>query len=85
LPAKDPELRRQISRLGALSLHSQVDGKKHTKPARAAFNRRFEVEVDPRGELDLAERARRAEFARQAYFQRLAIASAKARAKKAAS
>lgn len=79
MPARDPEERRQIARLGGLSLHAQVDSRKHTQPARAAFDARFELEVDPRGELEPTERARRAAIAKRAYFTRLALASAKAR------
>ena len=44
---------------------------------------RFEREVDPDGVLPPQERAQRAEHAKKAYFARLALASAKARRKKA--
>jgi hypothetical protein len=40
---------------------------------------KFEREVDPDGSLDPHERAVRAEHLRKAYFQRLALKSAKAR------
>lgn len=50
-----------------------------TAPGRAAFLERFEHEVDPDRILDPAERARRAEHARKAYFKRLALKSAQAR------
>jgi hypothetical protein len=43
--------------------------------------RRFEREADPAGVLDPAERARRAEHLRRAYFTRLALASSRARKK----
>jgi hypothetical protein len=43
--------------------------------------RRFELEVDPTGELDPAVRARMAAHLRKAYFQRLAFKSSKARTK----
>lgn len=56
----------------------------HTAPARKAFLDRFEREVDPQGVLTPEERSRRAEHARKAYFKRLALASSKARAAKAA-
>jgi hypothetical protein len=82
VPAKSPERRSLISSIGAHSLHSQ--GKTNTQPARDEFMARFEREVDPDGLLYPAERARRAEHARKAYFARLALASVKARAKKAA-
>ncbi len=63
----------------AHALHAQVDGTAHTAPARKAFLDRFEREVDPDGELEPAERARRAGHARKAYFIGLALKSAKAR------
>lgn len=50
-----------------------------TEAARKAALDRFEREVDPRGELTPAERAKRAEHARKAYFARLALKSAQAR------
>lgn len=40
---------------------------------------KFLREVDPNNELPESERLRRAEKARQVYYQRLALASAKAR------
>jgi len=46
------------------------------------FWSRFEDEVDPGGILSAGERQRRAEAARKAYFARMALKSAKARAKK---
>jgi hypothetical protein len=66
-------------RIGAYSLHATHDPKETTKPARAAFMARFDLEVDPDGILPEVERARRAEMARKAYFAKLALASAKAR------
>lgn len=55
------------------------DRASRTAPARAALLAKFEREVDPDGILDPAERARRAEHKRKAYFQRLALKSARAR------
>jgi hypothetical protein len=55
------------------------DRSARTAPARAALMARFEREVDPAGTLPPEERARRAEHKRRAYFQRLALMSAKAR------
>lgn len=52
-----------------------------TAPARAAFNSRFEREVDPDGVLPPEERVRRAESARSAFYARLAYRSARARRK----
>lgn len=42
---------------------------------------RFYAEVDPEGVLPVHERELRAENAKKAYFRRLALKSAKARAK----
>lgn len=50
-----------------------------TQPARDAFRKRFELQVDPEGVLPPKDRARRAEAARKAYFARLAFQSAQAR------
>lgn len=65
--------------IGAHRLHSKYDPRETTKPARAAFLARFELEVDPDQVLSNAERERRAMSARRAYFARLALASAQAR------
>lgn len=56
------------------------DRSARTAPARAALLARFEQEIDPDGTLTPGERARRAEHKRKAYFQRLALKSAHARA-----
>lgn len=50
-----------------------------TAPARAAMLAKFELEVDPDGQLPPDERARRAESARKAHFSRLALKSARSR------
>jgi hypothetical protein len=52
-----------------------------TEPARQAFRDRFERQVDRDGTLSPAERARRAESARKAYYLGLALKSAVARRK----
>jgi hypothetical protein len=67
------------AKLAAHTLHSQVDGVAHTQAARDKFLERFLNEVDPDRVLDPAERERRAESARKAYFARLALKSAQAR------
>jgi hypothetical protein len=67
------------SRMAAYTLHSRVDSKAHTEPARKAFLDRFEKQVDPEGTLPEPERRRRAESAKTAYFTGLALKSAKAR------
>ena len=68
-------------RIGAYALHARYDTRETTSKARAAFFARFEREVDPQGLLPEAERRRRAEAARRAYFARLALKSAQARRK----
>jgi hypothetical protein len=73
---KNPD-RVLAGRLGALTVHAA--GRTNTSPARASFMARFEREVDPEGALPAVERARRAEYARTAYFTRLAIRSRRSR------
>ena len=81
--SSDPNERALRARMAAHLLHAQVrDPAAHTASARAAFLSRFEREVDPDGVLEPAERLRRAEHAKKAYFLRLALASRKARADK---
>lgn len=58
---------------------SRQDPVEGTAKARQAALDRFERQVDPDGVLAPAERARRAEHARKAYFTRLALRSAQAR------
>lgn len=50
-----------------------------TAPAIRAFLERFEREVDPENRLTVQERTKRAEWARKAYYQRLAMKSVAAR------
>jgi hypothetical protein len=66
-------------RLGAFALYATHDPKVTSQRGRDTFMQRFEREVDPLGQLDPAERARRAEFAKKLYFGRLALKSAKVR------
>jgi hypothetical protein len=76
-----PEQRQMRARLGA---HTQwantVDRTARTATARAGFMERFDRQVDPDRVLDPAERAKRAESARTAYFLGLALKSSQARA-----
>ena len=67
------------ARLAAHVLHSKVDSREHTKPARAAFDQRFYDEVEPDRSLSEDERCRRADHAKKAYFIELAIKSVQAR------
>jgi hypothetical protein len=74
-----PEQRTMRARIAANAKVAQ--GKTDTQSARDAFNAKFEREVDPDQVLPLAERAKRAEAARKAYFGRLALRSSIARSK----
>jgi hypothetical protein len=74
-----------LGRIGAYTALSRHSAYEMTEPARRGFASKFEREVDPEGLLEPEERARRAEMARKAYFARLALLSAQARRKKAAS
>jgi hypothetical protein len=77
-----PSQRQLIGSIGAnVSWSRTEDRTARTAPGRRAFLERFEREVDPDNKLTPAERARRAEHARKAYFQRLALKSAQARSR----
>jgi hypothetical protein len=77
-----PEQRRLRASIAAhVQWAKESDPTARTATARKAFMERFEREADPDGVLDPAERARRAEHLRRAYFTRLALASSKARKK----
>lgn len=67
------------SRIAAHTKWSKADPIEGTAAARQAALDRFERQVDPDGVLAPAERARRAEHARKAYFTSLALKSAQAR------
>ena len=70
----------QRGRIGAhVSWSRTSDRTARTEPGRKGFLARFEREVDPDGVLPDGERARRAEHARRAYMQKLALASAATR------
>ncbi|CAM3074152.1 hypothetical protein [Mycobacterium intermedium] len=78
----------ELTMRGQIAAHESW-AKTSDRPARTAAARkaaldRFEREVDPNGELPPAERAKRAENARKAYFKRLALKSAQARKRRAA-
>lgn len=78
-----PEQRSQRARLAALTRWAHENPAKNAKRGQAGLLARFEREVDPDGVLAPAERARRAEAALKAHMVRLALASSKARARKA--
>lgn len=77
--------RSQLAKIAAHSRWSQTDDRTAaTAPARAGLQRKFELQVDPDGVLAPEERAKRAESARRAHFQRLALKSAQSRRAKSA-
>jgi hypothetical protein len=55
-----------------------------TQPGRDAMLRKFENQVDPDRKLTPAERAKRVENARKAYYQKLSFKAHKARRRRAA-
>lgn len=77
LTAAERKLRASIA--GNTSWANTDDVLARTAPGRRAADARFERQVDPDGVLMPHDRARRAEHARRAYFQQLALRSAKAR------
>jgi hypothetical protein len=77
-----PEEASLRGRIGAFVLHARYDSRETTAKGRAAFLARFERQVDPDGVLPEAERLRRADAARRAYFARLSLMSARARRRK---
>lgn len=74
-----PAERTMRARIAAYTLHSRRDAHETTAAARRAFLDRFERQVDPEGTLPEAERRRRADAAKKAYFTKLALRSAQAR------
>jgi hypothetical protein len=64
--------------IGAYTQHAR-HGADTAQRARAAFLRRFEIEVDPEGLLSPGERQERAQAALRAHMARLALKSAKVR------
>lgn len=77
-------LQRLRGRIGAYAQKARHDPAEMTAAARATFLGRFELEVDPDMRLAPADRARRAEAARKAYFARLALRSAEVRQSRSA-
>ena len=77
-----PAQRSLHQRIGAYkSWANTADPTARTQPGRDKFMARFERAVDPEGVLPDAERRRRAEAAKRAYFLELSLKSARARRK----
>ncbi|MFB9926054.1 hypothetical protein ACFORO_12255 [Amycolatopsis halotolerans] len=79
-----PEQRSRAAKVAIYSRLATADRKQMTAAANRANRDRFERQVDPEGVLEPGERARRAEYARKAYFTALAAKSAEARARRRA-
>ena len=78
--AKNATERRLVASIAAHTSWAHTsDRSARTANARTTFLDRFAHEADPEGKLAPAERARRAEHLRKAYFARLALKSAQAR------
>lgn len=78
-----PSERTLRARLAAhASWANTADRAARTAPARRAYMKRFERQVDPDNSLDPAERARRAEHALRAQMTRAALRSAQARGRR---
>jgi len=81
-PNESPTARRLRAQSAAYkSWANTSDPAARTAPGRAAFLKRFERQVDPEGKLAPAERQRRANQLRRAFFLDLAAKSANARRK----
>jgi hypothetical protein len=74
-----PEQRSIRGAIAANARWSREDPAANAARGQAGLIEKFRREVDPDGTLPEAERERRAECARKAHFQRLALASSKAR------
>jgi hypothetical protein len=79
-----PEQRRLRAQTAAYMRWSKEDPREGTKPARAAYMRRFVDQVDPDRTLPELERERRAQAALKGHMARMALASSRARRKAAA-
>lgn len=78
-----PAEKSQHMRAAALTRWSmEPDRTAATAKARAASDRRFELQVDPEMKLPEGVRMKLADAARRAHFVKMAIASAKKRRKK---
>jgi hypothetical protein len=78
--AMTPEQRVMRARIAALARWAKYKPDDQMEAAREKFRSSFEKKVDPEGVLPEAERLRRAEAARRAHYQQLALASSRARA-----
>ena len=79
-----PEQRSLRASIGGHARAGKYDGREVTANARAGFRQRFLKQVDAASpDLPEPERQRRADHLLKAHMQRLALASSRARARKA--
>jgi hypothetical protein len=79
-----PTERRLAAQYGAHKSWENTDDRSaRTLPARLKFEERFARQVDPDNRLAPAERAKRAESARKAYYKQFALKSVQARRRRA--
>lgn len=76
--------RRLAASIAANTRWSRENPTEQGRKMRAGLEAKFLREVDPEGTLPEDERNRRAEAARRAHYQRMALASAKARSERKA-
>lgn len=74
--------RARIAAYSRLANSTEEERRAMSERGRKSFMARFDDQVDPDRVLPEAERQKRAEYARKAYFARLAFKSAQTRAKK---
>jgi hypothetical protein len=80
MAAKTPEERALAARIASAEKWGRTaDRTAATAPARAGLRAKFEREVDPHGDLDPAERARRADHLMRAHMLRMSLAAKRAR------
>jgi hypothetical protein len=79
MPARSPEDRALIARIAAQARWAKEDPAEQGAKMRAGLEQRWLREVDPDGVLPQAERFRRAESAKRAHMNRMALRSAQVR------
>lgn len=84
MAAESAAVRRTSARIAANARWSKQDTVEGTKPARRGFLAKLAREIDPDGVMPESELAPRVERARLAHMQRMTLASAAARARRAA-
>jgi hypothetical protein len=82
LPARTPEERALVARIGAAERWGRCpDRVAATEPARAGLRAKFAAEVDPDGTMDPAEVERRVDSLHHAHMLRMTLAAKQARRK----